>query len=68
MDDFRRELRSSDKPAEAPPTRQKVNVKVGTKVDKPADGPKTGRNKPTAEKRVIESPMKHSNAGIKKRI
>ena len=52
MDDFRRELRSSDKPAEAPPTRQKVNVKVGTKVDKPADGPKTGRNKPTAEKRA----------------
>ena len=52
LDDFRRELRSSDKPAEAPPTRQKVNVKVGTKVDKPADGPKTGRNKPTAEKRA----------------
>ena len=52
MDDFRKELRSSDKPAEAPPTRQKVNVKVGTKVDKPADGPKTGRNKPTAEKRA----------------
>ena len=52
MDDFRRELRSSDKPAEAPPTREKVKVKVGTKVDKPADAPKTGRNKPTAEKRA----------------
>ena len=52
LDNFRKELRSSDKPAEAPPTRQKVNVKVGTKVDKPADGPKTGRNKPTAEKRA----------------
>ena len=52
MDDFRRELRSSDKPAEAPPTREKVRVKVGTKVDKPADAPKTGRNKPTAEKRA----------------
>ena len=52
MDDFRRELRSSDKPAEAPPTREKVKVQVGTKVDKPADAPKTGRNKPTAEKRA----------------
>ena len=52
MDDFRRELRSSDKPAEAPPTREKVKVQVGTKVDKPADAPKTGRNRPTAEKRA----------------
>ena len=52
MDDFRKELRSSDKPAEAPPTREKVKVQVGTKVDKPADAPKTGRNKPTAEKRA----------------
>ena len=52
MDDFRKELRSSDKPAEAPPTREKVKVQVGTKVDKPADVPKTGRNKPTAEKRA----------------
>ena len=52
MDDFRRELRGSDKPAEAPPTREKVKVQVGTKVDKPADAPKTGRNKPTAEKRA----------------
>ena len=52
MDDFRRELRSSDKPAEAPPTREKVKVMVGTKVDKPADAPKTGRNRPTAEKRA----------------
>ena len=52
LDNFRKELRSSDKPAEAPPTREKVRVKVGTKVDKPAEGPKTGRNKPTAAKRA----------------
>jgi hypothetical protein len=52
LDNFRKELRSSDKPAEAPPTREKVRVKVGTKVDKPADAPKTGRNKPTAAKRA----------------
>jgi hypothetical protein len=53
MKKFRDEVRSVDDPAKAPPSREKVRVKVGTAVSKPpADAPKTGRNKPTAEKRA----------------
>ena len=53
-----RELKSiraglKDDPAQAPPSREKVRVKVGTPVSKPpADAPKTGRNRPTAAKRA----------------
>ena len=52
MKKTRDEVRGVNNPTKAPPSREKVNVKVGTKVDKPADAPKTGRNKPTAEKRA----------------
>ena len=52
MKKTRDEVRGVNDPTKAPPSREKVNVKVGTKVDKPADAPKTGRNKPTAEKRA----------------
>ena len=52
MKKFRDEVRSVNDPAKAPPSREKVRVQVGTKVDKPAEGPKTGRNKPTAAKRA----------------
>jgi len=52
MKKMRDEVRSVNDPVNAPPSREKVRVKVGTKVDKPADAPKTGRNKPTAEKRA----------------
>ena len=52
MERTRAEVRGVNDPAQAPPSREKVNVKVGTKVDKPAEGPKTGRNKPTAAKRA----------------
>ena len=49
---FRDEVRSGNDPAKAPPTREKVKMKVGQKVDKPAEKPKTGRNKPTSAKRA----------------
>ena len=52
MKKMRDEVRSVNDPVNAPPSREKVRAKVGTKVDKPADAPKTGRNKPTAEKRA----------------
>ena len=52
MKKTRDEVRGVNDPTKAPPSREKVNVKVGTKVDKPADAPKTGRNKPTAAKRA----------------
>ena len=52
MKKFRDEVRGANDPAKAPPSREKVSVKVGTKVNKPAEGPKTGRNKPTAAKRA----------------
>ena len=52
MKKMRDEVRSVNDPVNAPPSREKVRVKVGMKVDKPADAPKTGRNKPTAEKRA----------------
>lgn len=52
MKKFRDEVRITNDPAKAPPSREKVRVQVGTKVDKPAEGPKTGRNKPTAAKRA----------------
>ena len=52
MKKMRDEVRSVNDPVNAPPSREKVRAKVGTKVDKPADVPKTGRNRPTAEKRA----------------
>ena len=52
MKKMRDEVRSVNDPVNAPPSREKVRAKVGTKVDKPADAPKTGRNRPTAEKRA----------------
>ena len=52
MKKMRDEVRSVNDPVNAPPSREKVRAKVGTKVNKPADAPKTGRNKPTAEKRA----------------
>ena len=52
MKKARAEVRGVNDPFKAPPSREKVNVKVGTKVDKPAEGPKTGKNKPTAAKRA----------------
>ena len=52
LDNFRKEIRGQQPDRTVPSTSEKIKLKVGQKVEKPPEAPKTGRNKPTAEKRA----------------